>query len=66
MASRTSSASAPAAESSGLNRSAPAAHLTRVNPSRSGFAGGSAGGQVQGVTPWRMEDVIGKPLGRRG
>jgi len=24
------------------------------------------GGQLQSVKPWRMEDVIGKPLGRRG
>ena len=24
------------------------------------------GGQLHSVTPWRMEDVLGKPLGRRG
>jgi hypothetical protein len=24
------------------------------------------GGQLHSVKPWRMEDVIGKPLGRRG
>ena len=24
------------------------------------------GGSVQSVKPWRMEDVLGKPLGRSG
>ena len=24
------------------------------------------GGQLHSVKPWRMEDVIGKPLGQRG
>ena len=24
------------------------------------------GGQLHSVKPWRMEDVLGKPLGRRG
>jgi hypothetical protein len=24
------------------------------------------GGQLQSVKPWRMEDMLGKPLGRRG
>ena len=24
------------------------------------------GGPVQSVKPWRMEDVLGKPLGHRG
>ena len=24
------------------------------------------GGQLHSVKPWRLEDVIGKPLGRRG
>ena len=24
------------------------------------------GGPVQSVKPWRLEDVLGKPLGRRG
>ena len=24
------------------------------------------GGQVQSVKPWRLEDALGKPLGRRG
>ena len=24
------------------------------------------GGRVHSVTPWRMADVLGKPLGRRG
>ena len=25
-----------------------------------------SGGRVHSVTPWRMADVLGKPLGRRG
>ena len=24
------------------------------------------GGQLHSVKPWRMDDVLGKPLGRRG
>jgi hypothetical protein len=24
------------------------------------------GGQLHSVKPWRLEDVLGKPLGRRG
>ena len=30
------------------------------------FGCAECGGQVYSVKPWRMEDVLGKPLGRRG
>ena len=29
-------------------------------------ADAECGGQLQSVEPWRLQDVLGKPLGRRG
>ena len=42
----------------------PISWLHRISMGQKDFA--ESGGRVHSVTPWRMADVLGKPLGRRG